>query len=100
MSLILPSHDLPLCDCPECGSAMGAHIGRGGRIAQPATGDFSICPTCGELLRVRDSGKLSKVTSQEIALLSDDEIVLIAQLQRARNTSFPVAPMPMRETKN
>jgi hypothetical protein len=69
--------------CPYCGYGVDSASVLEGDVPPPKKGDMAVCFGCAEILQFGDDLKIEKMTAEELAALSFDEMADIRKVQGA-----------------
>jgi len=75
-------------DACRCGYILDMATGK----AAPRPGDFSVCLSCGNLLRFTDDLRTRDTTCEDVAVLDEEDIAYIGRVQDAIRVRGPLPP--------
>ena len=77
------AYELPRSVCPKCGHEMDRATGVSlddEVVPKPEPGDSTICISCGEWLKFNGDLSLSRLTEEDIGMLSDEQFLLLQRI--------------------
>lgn len=99
----MADHRVPLTVCPTCGyRADGASNVFNPKAVRPKSGDFSMCMSCGEILRFNDDYTMRALTYDDIKIVQSDAGLAIALsiMDKARREVFGDIPLVHQKDKD